>query len=300
MGRRWKDVGPGEGGDLAKATIEKESSKFAKTLQQGRRSPPGAGRRVQGVRRRPRVPARRHARLPGRAVSRGGPAHRDDDRRGVAAPLGGAPREAAQPLPRVTMKPPDRAVPVRAGGAGPRRGPKRRGRRQDERSCPRRHGSHEGPGGGGRSRRGGGGGGAAVAVSRSSSGDSAPPTTTPADGTTAAAGTTPASGLRWRSRRRSPPEPTTRCSTARLSTTDTVSEPVATDDGPALTTEDRQAAADGYTPPGLPGPTWSASPRATGHGRRSIPRASRSEPSTIRPTTTAPRPSPSRRAILTS
>jgi len=35
MGRRWKDVGPGEGGDLAKATIEKESSKFAKTLKKG-------------------------------------------------------------------------------------------------------------------------------------------------------------------------------------------------------------------------------------------------------------------------
>ena len=35
MGRRWKDVGPGEGGDLAKATIEKESSKFSKTLKKG-------------------------------------------------------------------------------------------------------------------------------------------------------------------------------------------------------------------------------------------------------------------------
>ena len=46
MGRRWPDVGPGEGGDLARETIEKESAKFSKTLQQGRRAPPGARRRV--------------------------------------------------------------------------------------------------------------------------------------------------------------------------------------------------------------------------------------------------------------
>jgi alanyl-tRNA synthetase len=35
MGRRWPDVGPGPGGDVARATIDKEASKFAKTLRKG-------------------------------------------------------------------------------------------------------------------------------------------------------------------------------------------------------------------------------------------------------------------------
>jgi alanyl-tRNA synthetase len=35
MGRRWKDVGPGAGGDLARETIDKEALKFSKTLGKG-------------------------------------------------------------------------------------------------------------------------------------------------------------------------------------------------------------------------------------------------------------------------
>jgi alanyl-tRNA synthetase len=35
MGRRWPDVGPGEGGDVARETIDKEARKFSKTLRKG-------------------------------------------------------------------------------------------------------------------------------------------------------------------------------------------------------------------------------------------------------------------------
>ena len=96
-----------------------------------------------------------------------------------------------------------------------------------------------------------------VAVSRSSSDDAAP--------TTTADGTTPASASAVTAPSTIPTELTDEVldSTAPC-TTDTVSEPVATDDGPALTTEDRQAAADGYTPPRLPGPTCDSIPHGDG------------------------------------
>jgi alanyl-tRNA synthetase len=35
MGRRWPDVGPGAGGDVARETIDKEARKFARTLRKG-------------------------------------------------------------------------------------------------------------------------------------------------------------------------------------------------------------------------------------------------------------------------
>ncbi|MET0145791.1 MAG: alanine--tRNA ligase-related protein [Ilumatobacteraceae bacterium] len=35
MGRRWPDVGPGAGGDVARETIDKEAMKFSKTLKKG-------------------------------------------------------------------------------------------------------------------------------------------------------------------------------------------------------------------------------------------------------------------------
>ncbi len=35
MGRRWPDVGPGTGGDVARETIDKEALKFSKTLRKG-------------------------------------------------------------------------------------------------------------------------------------------------------------------------------------------------------------------------------------------------------------------------
>ena len=114
MGRRWKDVGPGEGGDVAKATIEKESSKFAKTLKKGVDHLQELADESTVVRRRPRLPPRRHARLPGRAVGRGGPAHRHDDRRGVAAPLRGAPARSSGPGSRGWV-----TGSVGGGGGGP-------------------------------------------------------------------------------------------------------------------------------------------------------------------------------------
>src|SRR6185295_5855262 len=83
-----------------------------------------------------------------------------------------------------------------------------------------------------------------VAVSRSSPDEAAPTTTAPST---------------------IPPEPTDEVldSTA-PSTTDTVSEPAATDDGPALTTENPRAAADGSAPPPLPGPTCDSIPHGDG------------------------------------
>ena len=104
MGRRWTDVGPGEGGDLAKATIEKESSKFAKTLRKG-------VDHLQELADERKVfdgdLAFRLADTLGYPVelsAEEAAAHRDDrSTTRWPAPLRGAPRGAAGPLPRLTI-----------------------------------------------------------------------------------------------------------------------------------------------------------------------------------------------------
>ena len=97
-----------------------------------------------------------------------------------------------------------------------------------------------------------------VAVSRSSSDDAAPPTT--------ADGTTPATAPAVNARSTTPTEHADEVLDGTApGTTDTVSERAATtDDNPALTTEDRQAAAGGYTPQRLPGPTCDSIPHGDG------------------------------------
>ena len=72
MGRRWPDVGPGAGGD-AGPRDDRQGGAEVRQGPRGRRRPPAVTRRLgRHVRRRPGVPLRRHARLPGRAVGRGG------------------------------------------------------------------------------------------------------------------------------------------------------------------------------------------------------------------------------------
>ena len=81
MGRRWPDVGPGEGGDLASETIDKEASKFSKTLRKGVDHLQELADETRTFDGDLAFRLADTLGLPGRAVGRGGRAHRHDHRR---------------------------------------------------------------------------------------------------------------------------------------------------------------------------------------------------------------------------
>ncbi len=103
-----------------------------------------------------------------------------------------------------------------------------------------------------------------VAVSRSSSDDAAPATTTTTT-TPAADGTTPATAPEVTARSTTATEPTDEGpDSTEPGPTAMPSEGTATDDDPAVTTADHDAAAGASTPPSLPGPTCASIPHGEG------------------------------------